>query len=123
MIEENESRPALPESGADSLIIVSHNAAASMVNALWSYLKGSGAFAVYCPTIEVCEGLNVIFMLILSQPLAQIHNDLQRSQRAINLGLTESWLREYQVFVNELSCTDFVGATTAHSPEYANDKQ
>jgi len=93
--DENSKKPQLPASGADSLIIVSHNAAASMLNGLWSYLKGSGAFSIYCPTIEVL--IKDYTCANSLQPLAELLSELQRTQRAVQLGLSESWLRDYQV--------------------------
>jgi tRNA (adenine-N(1)-)-methyltransferase non-catalytic subunit len=76
----------LIKSGGDSLIVAVKDDPKHAFHLLRPYLRHSRPFVVYCPHI---------------QPLAQLYHELvsapDRERVAINMQLTESWAREYQV--------------------------
>jgi len=70
------------EEGADSLIIASKYDPSSVLFALLPFLSLSRPFAVFCPYI---------------QPLSICYEKLLKTGQAVNLDLSETWMREYQV--------------------------
>jgi len=77
-----ESKGWLEKRKSDSVIIaVRYDPTATLLELL-PYLAPSSPFVVYCEFIE---------------PLAECFRELQKQQLAINLRLSDTWMREYQV--------------------------
>jgi len=70
------------EEGADSLIIASKYDPSSVLFALLPFLSFARPFAVFCSYI---------------QPLSICYEKLLKTGQAVNLDLSETWMREYQV--------------------------
>jgi len=68
--------------GFDSLILAPKAAPLPLLSALLVFLKPARPFVVFSPFIE---------------PLAECHNVLKAANQAIQMQLSETWLREFQV--------------------------
>lgn len=66
----------------DSIIFVAKYDPTETLLALWPYLKPSCPFVVYCEFME---------------PLTECFRALQQQELAINVRLSDTWMREYQV--------------------------
>jgi len=80
-----ENRDALLKQDCDSLIIAVRYDPTETLMALWKYLAPSAPFVVYCEFAE---------------PLCRCFLELQSKKIAINLRLSDTWAREYQVMPN-----------------------
>lgn len=79
--EETRAKEILAKRNLDGLLVIARHEPASIVNILLEYLAPSMPFVVYSNVIE---------------PLTELCGEL-KSKRCVNLKLTESWLRRYQV--------------------------
>lgn len=77
-----EAREWLHSRKCDSIIIVTHYDPTSTLLELLPYLAPSSPFVVYCEFIE---------------PLSECFRELQKQNLAINIRLSDTWMREYQV--------------------------
>jgi len=77
-----ESEKMLKKRKSDSIIIAVRYDPTETLLALLPYLASSSPFVVYCEYIE---------------PLAECFMELQKQKLAINLRLSDTWMREYQV--------------------------
>ncbi|CAB9509006.1 N(1)-methyltransferase non-catalytic subunit TRM6 [Seminavis robusta] len=77
-----EVNQMLAERKCDSVIIVTRTDPTATLLGLLPYLAPSGPFVVYCEFIE---------------PLTECFLEMQRRSLAINLRLSDTWMREYQV--------------------------
>lgn len=77
-----ESKKMLDERKSDSIIIAVRYDPTETLLGLWPYLAPSSPFVVYCEYIE---------------PLTECFMELQKKKIAINLRLSDTWMREYQV--------------------------
>jgi tRNA (adenine58-N1)-methyltransferase non-catalytic subunit len=77
-----EANQWLAERKCDSVIIVTRYDPTPTLLGLLPYLAPSSPFVVYCEFVE---------------PLTECFRELQRQSLAINLRLSDTWMREYQV--------------------------
>jgi len=77
-----ESKKMLEERKSDSIIIAVRYDPTETLLGLLPYLAPSSPFVVYCEYIE---------------PLTECFMELQKQKLAINLRLSDTWMREYQV--------------------------
>jgi hypothetical protein len=77
-----ESRDWLRKRKCDSIILAVRYDPTATLLPLLQYLAPSSPFVVYCEFVE---------------PLSECFRELQRQQLAINLRLSDTWMREYQV--------------------------
>lgn len=77
-----EAKEWLNSRHCDSVIIVTHYDPTATLLELLPYLAPSSPFVVFCEYIE---------------PLAQCFRELQKEGLAINIRLSDTWMREYQV--------------------------
>lgn len=86
----------------------------SLAQDVFPLLSYSAPFAIYHQYLQVCvitrsffsicfgyynfsKEHNLMVMMKISQPLATCMHNLQQGKMAINLQITEPWLREFQV--------------------------
>eukprot|EP01127_Copromyxa_protea_P022345 TRINITY_DN7972_c0_g1_i1.p1 TRINITY_DN7972_c0_g1~~TRINITY_DN7972_c0_g1_i1.p1 ORF type:complete len:345 (-),score=89.74 TRINITY_DN7972_c0_g1_i1:24-1058(-) len=84
-IKKREELEAAVHDGVQALIIAITGDALPYVKALWPFLRPGMPFAIYSE---------------YTQTLIECHEALKRSEGAIDLDLSESWFREYQVLPN-----------------------
>lgn len=81
-LEEETAKEILKHKSIDGILVILRQVEPiALLNTLIEFLAPSAPFAVYCSTME---------------PLAELYSEL-RAKRCINVKLSESWLRKYQV--------------------------
>ena len=78
----NEAAQWLRSRPSDSIIIVARYDPTESLLGLWPHLAPSCPFVVFCEFIE---------------PLTECFRELQKQELAINMRLSDTWMREYQV--------------------------